>query len=815
MAIYKGNQFIGVNAVKEKPIYVEVPEGSTIDDMSSENTIAISPEEYSDLQDAVNYRVGEFTQKSIPQMIAALKAKYFVDTNTQLRINEDIPTTWTRPQDWPDLDSLNLQMSGDTDFIYMTYATNRKMNNIALYFTGTGIQGEIGIISNGSFVSLEQLTITSSNYFYKSLDDYKNTYDYIVVHITGSSITRCRCVNYTIDGHTQAIKEQPILERIAYVPHIIQLSGDSNSQWGTYTLEREKINNGNGDALTYLGYAYDHCHKLKSLDISGLDTHNVTNMQNMFCYCLQLPGILDLRHFNVVKVTTFNSMFYECDQLLEINLTGWNPAALTGAGLNSMFYNCLSVKHIYGIENFNIQNCTQLSQVFYNCRNLQNLNLSNWNTNNVTTIAALFSQCFSIQDLSFVSNWRFNNLTNISSAFNNCRNIEKLDLHNWDVSNVTSVASTFNCCMNLKQLNIDGWSITKITSMSSVFYYCFSLEHINLSGWHITNKCTNVYAAFYNCASVQELNIPNDWDLTGITTGTYQLYQMFYGCWSLKQLTGISNWHFNATQSLASMFQNCYSLENLDISGWDVSKITNFSSMFNCCYSLRSLNVSLWDTSSGTTFASMFSGCFHLKTLDVSNFDVSNATTLTSMFSSCYSLKSVGNINNWNVSKVTTFASMFRYCHSLNQTFNLSTWNVSKVTNASYMFAECYSLLEFTANNWNLAVCTTVESMFYMAKNLKTLTLNNWCSNSTLPKLTTNPSYFAGYCYSLENYSGPKLHLNHSFTYDYSLTYESLIGIINNLPTVSSKTITISGIPYGQLTTDEKAIITTKGWTRN
>jgi len=34
MAIYKGSDFIGLNSIKEKKVYVEVPEGSTIDDMS-------------------------------------------------------------------------------------------------------------------------------------------------------------------------------------------------------------------------------------------------------------------------------------------------------------------------------------------------------------------------------------------------------------------------------------------------------------------------------------------------------------------------------------------------------------------------------------------------------------------------------------------------------------------------------------------------------------------------------------------------------------------------------------------------------------
>ena len=91
MAIYKGSNFIGLNNIKEKKVYVEVPEGSTIDDMSENNTVAISPQDYQDLQDAVNYKTGTLDEKNLQQMIDALKRKHMTDINLQLRITENTP----------------------------------------------------------------------------------------------------------------------------------------------------------------------------------------------------------------------------------------------------------------------------------------------------------------------------------------------------------------------------------------------------------------------------------------------------------------------------------------------------------------------------------------------------------------------------------------------------------------------------------------------------------------------------------------------------------------------------------------------------
>ena len=806
MAIYKGNQFIGVNAVKEKPIYVEVPEGSTIDDMSSENTVAISPEEYSDLQDAVNYRVGEFTQKSIPQMINRLKQKYMLHMNQEMNVMPQ-NTTWTRPQDWPDLDSLNLEFSGDTDFIYMTFDSSNASSGISIMITGSNIVATYGHITNGEYISDGNLDVSSSSVLYTHQFTGEN--NYIVVKITGT-VTQCKFMANVFNSKPIQAFQIPLLERIAYIPNITSLSaasGRGNSIWGALSLQREKINNGNGNALTNLAYAYDWCINLRSLDLSGLNTQKVTTMYQMFNRCQNLRGTLDLRHFDVAKVTTFSCMFTQC-RLTEINLTGWTTTALTGSGLQSMFSGCYCLKHIYGLDNFNTTNCTNFSSIFYDCFNLQELNLANWNTAKVTNLAAIFRNCRSIKDLSFVKNWNTDKVTTLSETFSGCYSIEELDLHNWNVNLVRNVYYTFNYCLSLKQLNITGWYIHDVTEIRYCFQYCTSLEHLDISNWHITSACPALYCTFAYCFSLQELNIPNDWDTSGFTTGNYIMTNVFASCYSLKRITGISNWILPSGNT-TGIFSGCYSLEEVDVSNWDTSKSKSFNSMFSNCWSLKQLNVSNWITTNVTNFASMFYQCFNLQSLNLSNFNTTNATTLSSMFYNCISLTTVGNIIGWDTGKATTLEGIFQSCYSL-KSINLDGWNVTKITTISKLFSACYDLETLSLKNWNLAVCTAMTDAFYGLYNLKSLDLTNW----QLPSLTTAPTTCFRYCYNLQNCTGAPIPLNHSYAQCYSLTTNSLVAIYTNLPTVTTtRTITVDTYVNNRLTAEEKAIATNKGWT--
>ena len=76
---------------------------------------------------------------------------------------------------------------------------------------------------------------------------------------------------------------------------------------------------------------------LNSLDVSNLDTSQVTDMSRMFYKCSSLTS-LDVSHFNTSQVTDMSQMFGDCKKLTSLDLTNFNTSQVTD--MHGMFFNC-------------------------------------------------------------------------------------------------------------------------------------------------------------------------------------------------------------------------------------------------------------------------------------------------------------------------------------------------------------------------------------------------------------------------------------------------------------------------------------------
>lgn len=103
--------------------------------------------------------------------------------------------------------------------------------------------------------------------------------------------------------------------------------------------------------------------------------------------------------------------------------------------------------------------------------------------------------------------------------------------------------------------------------------------------------------------------------------------------------------------SMMSMFENCYSIEKLNLVSFNTSKVTDMTNMFNGCSSLQILNLSSFDTGIVANMGGMFNGCGSLTSLDLSSFYTPNVTNMSGMFYNCTSLEEL-NLSNFDTSKV-------------------------------------------------------------------------------------------------------------------------------------------------------------------
>jgi surface protein len=130
-----------------------------------------------------------------------------------------------------------------------------------------------------------------------------------------------------------------------------------------------------------------------------------------------------------------------------------------------------------------------MSSLFNDCRLVEFLDLSNWNTSKVTVMSLLFGANDNVDipmKLSIIKGIESLDLSSakdINRMFYNCRNIKNLDLSNWNIENVTTIEMMFYLCTSLENVNVSNWNTKIVEKMNKLFYQCYSLKSINLSGW--------------------------------------------------------------------------------------------------------------------------------------------------------------------------------------------------------------------------------------------------------------------------------------------------------------------------------------------
>ena len=103
--------------------------------------------------------------------------------------------------------------------------------------------------------------------------------------------------------------------------------------------------------------------KMTSIDLSALDTSEVTNMIEMFTLCSSLTS-LDLSNFDTSEVTNMGDMFRECSSLTSLD-----------------------------VSKFNTSQVTNMSHMFGGCSGLTSLDVSSFDTSKVTNMDFMFCEC--------------------------------------------------------------------------------------------------------------------------------------------------------------------------------------------------------------------------------------------------------------------------------------------------------------------------------------------------------------------------------------------------------------------------------------
>ena len=207
--------------------------------------------------------------------------------------------------------------------------------------------------------------------------------------------------------------------------------------------------------------------------------------------------------------------------------------------------------------------------------------------------------------------------TNMSFMFYWCRNLSTLDVSGFDTKKVNDMSHMFQQCQNLTTLDVSGFDTGNVTDMGGMFSYCENLTALDVSGFD-TGKVTNMENMFSGCYGLTAL------DVSGFDTGNVtNMENMFSDCYGLTALD-FSLFDTGNVTNMGGMFEYCYGLTTLDLSGFDTGNVTSMVGMFDGCENLVSIFIGDgWNTDNVEESDNMFDGCESIVGEDGTTYDSS------------------------------------------------------------------------------------------------------------------------------------------------------------------------------------------------
>ena len=457
-----------------------------------------------------------------------------------------------------------------------------------------------------------------------------------------------------------------------------------------------------------------------SIDLTGADTRNVTNMSCMFYYCENLTE-LDLSSFDTSRVSDMSFMFSGCGHLTELNLSSFDTRNVTE--MNSMFFGCFLLETIYVSEQWRTESVIFSTEMFENCGLLTGGNGTAFDLDYTDKTYAVIDKdgqpgyltgvyTLTLPDHMEIVTDADENMKlgsrylkgavvtvrytgevkegySLIASANGIALPEENGVYtitipdsNVAVTAVVDVESTFDAStgtLTLKGtihnnkgivlpdgvnkadvllINVDSSGATLPQDSARLFYNFTNVTSIDLTGAD-TRNVTKMNYMFYCCENLTELDL-SSFDTGNVTNMSY----MFDCCNNLTELD-LSSFDTGNVTDMNYMFFSCENLTELDLSSFDTGNVTNMSYMFDCCNNLTELDLSSFDTSFVNYMAGMFSGCEHLTELNLSSFDTSSVTIMSFMFGNCMELKTIYVSDKWNTGSVTNSGNMFSSCTNL------------------------------------------------------------------------------------------------------------------------------------------------------
>ena len=438
---------------------------------------------------------------------------------------------------------------------------------------------------------------------------------------------------------------------------------------------------------------------LTEFNLSSATFANTANFSNFFKESGHYYFTLELPKFSLASAENLSQMFYK-SEITNLNL---NAVPMGGS-------------HI-----------TDMSSMFQDCANLEEIDLHNISTGPLENVASMFKNLPNVQKITLPNVFNTASITDFSSFL--ADNIRLTTLENGDKIKLTSATDTNHMFANTISLDIKDFihhiESENITDASYMFYRTTSSQNITIPTTFKTNRISNMKdmfggfkvplldisnMAFDGVTTMEEMlsgESPNEitlddnkysaqqiiWpdhpveapylaSLRGLYKGNHYLDQIVFPKINSHSLTDLSY-----------MFSELGArITRLDFTGLDTSLVENTEGMFTYdSFYLAPVKIA-FDTSNVKNMQSMF---YYTTTqdgtIDLTGLNVSNVVNMSNTLGSSY--LEVIDLTGWDTSSVEDMSHMFDYSNHLNTVYASDSFVTTKVTKFEGIFNRCTAIV--------------------------------------------------------------------------------------------------------------------------
>lgn len=257
--------------------------------------------------------------------------------------------------------------------------------------------------------------------------------------------------------------------------------------------------------------------KVKFIDIQA-DITFPDNCSNIFSGYTKLVNV-DLTNVNTSNVTNASNMFNNCPELLVIDFKNTNMGNVTEA--TDMINNCPKLELIYTPKSMSLTLSNYLTQYLksnyssYNSQAITSVETHHWyhlktikETESTTLIG--FKE-YVLSNRSCLIQYIEKSVNDIDIYLSQILEYKNKQLHEIIIreptiftSESTSISSMFKDFKWLQLVDLTGFKTWYVTNMSNLFDGCISLVYVDVSGF-VTSALTDTTNMFNGCQSLQQI----------------------------------------------------------------------------------------------------------------------------------------------------------------------------------------------------------------------------------------------------------------------------------------------------------------------